>query len=129
MRLTHHRQGAAGLCYTALPLGRRFRVNRGGYVSAHVIPAALRSVNSGCGHLLDIGGSIVISLAVFREWLNYNYWARDRQLQVCSRLTPEQWLRPLGNSFSSIRDTLAHMAGGEWVWLERCKGKSPQSLP
>ena len=71
----------------------------------------------------------MISLAVFREWLNYNYWARDRQLQVCSRLTPEQWLRPLGNSFSSIRDTLAHMAGGEWVWLERCRGKSPQSLP
>lgn len=71
----------------------------------------------------------MIPLAVFQEWFNYNYWARDRQLQVCSRLTPEQWLRPLGNSFSSIRDTLAHMAGGEWLWLERCQGESPQSLP
>jgi len=71
----------------------------------------------------------VIHLAVFREWFDYNYWARDRQLRVCSRLTPEQWLRPLGNSFSSIRDTLAHMAEAEWVWLERCRGESPRSLP
>ncbi len=35
----------------------------------------------------------------------------------------------MGSSFSSVRDTLAHIYGGEWVWLERFQGRSPSSLP
>jgi len=31
----------------------------------------------------------------------------------------------MGNSFSSVRDTLAHLVAAEWVWLERWKGHSP----
>ena len=29
----------------------------------------------------------------------------------------------------SIRDTLAHIAGGEWIWLERFYGRSHMALP
>lgn len=61
--------------------------------------------------------------------LDYNYWARDRQLQACTALSQEQFLRPLGGSFASIRDTLAHLAAVEWIWLERWRGRSPRSLP
>jgi len=69
-----------------------------------------------------------ISLAVVNELFDYNYWARDRQLQACTTLTEDQFLRPLGSSFPSIRDTLAHLVAVEWVWLERWRGRSPQSL-
>lgn len=70
----------------------------------------------------------MIPLSTLRELFNYNYWARDRQLQACALLSPEEFLRPMGNSFSSVRDTLAHLLGAEWVWLERWQGRSPRSL-
>ena len=71
----------------------------------------------------------MILLVTLRELFAYNYWARDRQLEACAALSPEQFERPLGNSFSSMRDTLAHLVGAEWVWLERLHGRSPEALP
>ena len=71
----------------------------------------------------------MISLTVLGELFDYNYWARDRQLEACATLTIEQFLRPLGNSFSSLRDTLAHLVGAEWIWLERWLGHTPRSMP
>jgi len=38
-------------------------------------------------------------------------------------------MKPLGSSFASIRDTLAHIYGAEWIWLERFQGRSPSALP
>lgn len=67
----------------------------------------------------------MVPLATLCELYEYNYWARDRQLQACGALTQEQFLRPMGSSFSSVRDTLVHLLGGEWVWLERWRGRSP----
>ena len=61
--------------------------------------------------------STTISLAILNELFDYNYWARDRQLQTCGALTEEQLLRPLGNSFPSLRDTLTHLLAVEWLWL------------
>jgi len=66
--------------------------------------------------------------ATVHEWFDHNYWARDRQLQACAALTPEQFLRPLGGSYSSLRDTLAHLVAVEWLWLERWRGRSPRSM-
>jgi uncharacterized damage-inducible protein DinB len=71
----------------------------------------------------------MIPLATLRELFSYNYWARDRQLEACATLTQEEFQRPLGSSFSSVRDTLAHLVGAEWVWLERWNGRSPRALP
>jgi uncharacterized damage-inducible protein DinB len=67
-------------------------------------------------------------ISIIREAVNYNYWARDRQLQACASLTAEQFLRPVGGSFPSVRDTLAHMVAVEWLWLERWRGRSPKSI-
>ena len=72
--------------------------------------------------------SETVSPAVLNEMFDYNYWARDRQLQACAGLTEEQFLRPLGNSFPSLRDTLTHLLAVEWLWLERWRGRSPQTL-
>jgi uncharacterized damage-inducible protein DinB len=60
---------------------------------------------------------------------DYNAWANRRELDAASALTPEQFVKPLGSSFSSVRDTLAHICGAEWIWLERFQGRSPSSLP
>ena len=73
--------------------------------------------------------STTISLAVVNELFTYNYWARDLQLRACAALTEVQFLRPLGGSFPSVRDTLAHLVLVEWIWLERFRGRSPRSLP
>ena len=67
-------------------------------------------------------------MATLNELFDYNYWARNRQLQACAGLTEEQFLRPLGNSFPSVRDTLTHLLAVEWLWLERWRGRAPRTL-
>lgn len=64
-----------------------------------------------------------------RVLFDYNAWANHRALDAASVLTPEQFTRQLGSSFSSVRDTLAHICSGEWVWLERFEGRSPSAFP
>jgi uncharacterized damage-inducible protein DinB len=65
---------------------------------------------------------------IIHEGMDYNYWARDRQLQTCASLSSEQFLRPLGGSFPSVRETFAHMLAVEWLWLERWRGNAPKTL-
>lgn len=63
--------------------------------------------------------------AELRHLIDYHYWARDRMFAALDPLSREQYERPLGNSFSSIRDTAVHIYSAEWVWLERWRGVSP----
>ena len=63
--------------------------------------------------------------ADLRGLIDYNYWARDRIFDAVATLTTEQYSRPMGNSFSSIRETLVHVYSAEWVWLSRWHGVSP----
>lgn len=60
---------------------------------------------------------------------DFNSWAGRRTLESCAPLAPEQFLRDLGSSFRSVHDTLAHILGGEIIWLERFEGRSPSSIP
>ena len=50
-----------------------------------------------------------LSLGVLTQLFDYNYWARDRQLQACAGLTEEQFVRQLEGSFPSLRHTLTHL--------------------
>ncbi len=61
--------------------------------------------------------------------VEFNYWANRRVVAAVEALTPEQFTRELGSSFSSVRDTLAHILGVEWVWLERLQGRAPAAIP
>ena len=63
-----------------------------------------------------------------RQLYDYNRWADRRILAMASTLTNEDFIRPMGNSFSSVRDTLSHILGAEWIWLERWQGRSPKAL-
>ena len=64
-----------------------------------------------------------------RHLYEYNAWANRRSLTTAVALTLEQFTKPMGSSFSSVRDTLAHIFGAEWIWLERFQSRSPSSLP
>jgi uncharacterized damage-inducible protein DinB len=58
----------------------------------------------------------------------YNRWANGRTLDAAEKLDPAAFVRDLKNSFPSVRDTLAHILGAEWIWLRRWKGESPGKL-
>lgn len=64
-----------------------------------------------------------------RLLLDYHVWARERVLAPVAALTAEQFTRDMGNSFGSVRDTLAHLYGADLVWFERWTGGSPRGLP
>lgn len=59
----------------------------------------------------------------------YNEWANERILSATAELDQEVFTTPRGSSFSSIRDTLAHIVTSEWVWLRRWHGESPTAPP
>lgn len=60
---------------------------------------------------------------------DYNAWANRRAMDASEALTHEQFTKPMGSSFGSVRDTLAHICAAEWIWLERFQGRSPSALP
>jgi uncharacterized damage-inducible protein DinB len=70
----------------------------------------------------------MVTPELLRFMFQYNAWADRRLLDACGSLTHEQFMRNLGSSFSSVRDTMAHLYGAEWVWNERFKGNSPAAL-
>jgi uncharacterized damage-inducible protein DinB len=53
-----------------------------------------------------------------RTLFEYDRWANARVFDAISNLTAEQFNRDLGGSFRSVRDTLLHLIGGEWIWLQ-----------
>lgn len=66
---------------------------------------------------------------IIRLLYDYSTWANHHMLESCAALTDEQFTRDLGSSHRSVRDTLAHILGAEWVWYERFQGRSPAALP
>jgi uncharacterized damage-inducible protein DinB len=53
---------------------------------------------------------------------DYSYWANRKLFHVISQLTEEQFTRPVGGSYGSIRNTMVHALSAEWGWLSRCGG-------
>lgn len=66
---------------------------------------------------------------VIKNLYDYNAWANARILDTAATLTPEQLLAPGGISFDSVRDTLVHTMGAQWLYLERWNGRSPRAMP
>jgi uncharacterized damage-inducible protein DinB len=66
---------------------------------------------------------------VIRELYDYSAWANARILDTAAALTPAQLLAPGGASFDSVRDTLVHTMGAQWMYLERWHGRAPRAMP
>ncbi|HVT43537.1 MAG TPA: DinB family protein [Thermoanaerobaculia bacterium] len=60
---------------------------------------------------------------------DYTDWANERMLAVLAGIDEDQLTRSLAGSFASVRETIAHIAGAEWIWLQRWKGNSPAAGP
>jgi uncharacterized damage-inducible protein DinB len=58
----------------------------------------------------------------------YDRWANAQLLNAVSELKPEEFVKDLGSSHRSVRDTLTHLISAEWIWLTRWKGSSPRAL-
>jgi uncharacterized damage-inducible protein DinB len=61
--------------------------------------------------------------------VDYHYWATRRVLDSVESLSADQFTKDLGNSFPSVRDTLAHLYGADWIWCSRWEGDSPSAMP
>lgn len=70
----------------------------------------------------------MVTPELLRFLFQFNAWADRRLLDSCGALSNEQFTRNLGSSFSSVRDTVTHLYGAEWVWNERFQGHSPSAL-
>jgi len=70
----------------------------------------------------------MVTPELLRFLFQFNQWADRRMLDACGALSNEQFTRNLGSSFSSVRDTVAHLYGAEYVWSERIHGRSPTAL-
>lgn len=56
---------------------------------------------------------------------NYMEWANELAMGAAAKVSNEDLCRDVGISHGSIFGTLLHMAGAEWIWLERWHGRSP----
>ena len=59
----------------------------------------------------------------------FGRWANDKICEAASQLDEAEFGREVGGSFGSVRGTLLHLYGAEWVWLERFHGRSPRAMP
>jgi len=59
-----------------------------------------------------------------RELYDFNAWANQRAFDACAALTPERFTRVIVSSYPSVRETLAHIVTGEWIWLELWLGRT-----
>jgi uncharacterized damage-inducible protein DinB len=60
-----------------------------------------------------------------RHLFDYTEWANGLAIAAATELTEENLRRDFNISHVSVLGTLTHMAGAEWIWLERWHGNSP----
>jgi len=66
-----------------------------------------------------------MNLHDIRHLFDYTEWANDLAMEAADELPDEDLRRDVGISHNSIFGTLLHMAGAEWIWLERWHSRSP----
>ncbi len=66
-----------------------------------------------------------MDLTDINHLFTYTEWANNLAIDAAARLPVEDLRRDVGISHQSIFGTLVHMAGAEWIWLERWNGRSP----
>lgn len=67
----------------------------------------------------------LMNLSDIQQLLTYTEWANELALDAAAKLPDDDLRRDVGISHHSILGTLVHMAGAEWIWLERWHGNSP----
>lgn len=68
------------------------------------------------------------TLETVRLLFRYNYWAWARVWACVAELTDEQFTREHNMPWESVRGQVVHVMGGEYVWIERMRGGTPENL-
>lgn len=66
-----------------------------------------------------------MNLSDIKRLFDYTEWANGLAMDAAAQLSDEHLRRDVGISHRSILGTLVHMAGAEWIWIERWHGRSP----
>ena len=66
-----------------------------------------------------------MNLTDAKNLFSYTEWANELAMDAAQKLPDEDLRRDVHISHKSIFGTLVHMAGAEWIWLERWHGRSP----
>jgi len=66
-----------------------------------------------------------MTIAEVRHLFAYTEWANARVLSAAEKLPSDELLRDVHISHTSILGTLLHVAGADWLWLERWHRNSP----
>lgn len=66
-----------------------------------------------------------MDLTDIEQLFNYTEWANNLAMDAAAKLPDDSLRRDVCCSHQSIFGTLLHMAGAEWIWLERWNGRSP----
>jgi uncharacterized damage-inducible protein DinB len=69
-----------------------------------------------------------VNVAEIRSLFAYNHWANRRLLSAARHLSPEDFIRDLQSSHSSVRGTFVHIIGGHWVWLRLWSGEPSKQI-
>jgi uncharacterized damage-inducible protein DinB len=69
-----------------------------------------------------------MTLAYMQTLLDYHYWARDIVLDAVNDVPREKFTQPVTSSFTSLRDTVAHLYAADYVWFQRWLGNAPKGL-
>ena len=67
-------------------------------------------------------------LETIRLLHDYTRWADGRMFDAVSKLSPDQWIKDLGSSLKSARDTVVHVVSAQWIWISRWKGEVPKGM-
>jgi len=78
----------------------------------------------------ELHGHLAMTKDDIQLLYEYDRWANERVLRAVTALTMEQFAQNLGGSFGSVRDTLLHILGGDWIWLAYWKNppQNPDAL-
>ena len=63
-----------------------------------------------------------------RRAARFNRWANRRLYDSCAALTDKQWNTALPGAFGNLRDTLAHVAEVDPLWLARAGRRLPATV-
>jgi uncharacterized damage-inducible protein DinB len=69
-----------------------------------------------------------MNLDDIRKLFAYTEYANHLALDAAENLPVDQQRHDFKISHGSIHGTLVHMAGAEWIWLERWRGTSPSKI-
>ena len=70
---------------------------------------------------LITGGKVIMNKEVIKLFAKYNKSVNEKMNGIIKTLSPDEWEKPLGGYFSSVRGMCSHLYISDFNWLKRFK--------